>query len=120
MKQLLALLLPFFSFSQQIQSVDFKSASGKITVNPIEKSVAGTVTYDFEVLQPLDTIYIDAHDMVFSNLKTDAKSQQFVATTRQLKLIGSFKTGNHQLTFDYTAKPRQTLYFTGSEATANL
>lgn len=121
MKQLLALLLlPFLSFSQQLQAVDFKSATGKITVNPIDKSLAGNVTYDFEVLKPVDTIYIDAHDMVFSNLKTDAANQQFIASGKQLKLIGKLKAGNHQLTFDYTANPRQTLYFTGSQTTNNL
>ncbi|MGK4568096.1 hypothetical protein [Flavobacterium sp. 3HN19-14] len=66
MKHLTALLLlPFLSFSQQIQSVDFTSAIAKININPIEKYVSGTVAYDFEVLKSVDTIFIDAHDMTF-------------------------------------------------------
>lgn len=116
----LFILLPFFSFAQQTQSVDFKSVSAKISIDPIERSVSGTVDYDFEVLNPIDTIRIDAQGMAFTNIKLNNKEIITLNTGKQLQLLYHFRKGKNRLTFQYTAKPKQTMYFTGSEATDNL
>ncbi|MES2806180.1 MAG: M1 family metallopeptidase [Bacteroidota bacterium] len=109
-----------FSFAQQTQFVDFKSVLGKITINPIEKIVSGDVDYDFDVLKSIDTIKIDAQNMEFSDLKLNGKSIKFLNTQKQLQIIFPFKKGKNNLTFQYLAKPKQTMYFIGSEVNDNI
>lgn len=116
----LFLFISTFAFAQQTQFVDFKSVLGKIAINPTEKIVSGDVIYDFEVLKPIDTIKIDAQNMTFSNIKVNGNSISFLNTTKQLQLIFPFKKGKNKLTFEYSAKPKQTMYFVGSEENDNL
>ena len=109
-----------FTFAQQTQFVDFKSVQGKIAVNSIEKTVSGDVNYDFDVLKSIDTIKIDAQNMEFSDLKLNGKSVNYINTQKQLQIIFPFKKGKNNLTFKYSAKPKQTMYFVGSEANNNV
>ena len=109
-----------FTFAQQTQFVDFKSVLGKIVVNPVEKTVSGDVDYDFEVIKSIDTIKIDAQNMEFSNLKLNGKSINYINTQKQLQIIFPFKKGNNNLTFQYSAKPKQTMYFVGSAVNDNV
>ena len=109
-----------FTFAQQTQFVDFKSVQGKIAVSSIEKTVSGDVNYDFEVLKSIDTIKIDAQNMEFSDLKLDGKLINYINTQKQLQIIFPFKKGKNNLTFHYLAKPKQTMYFVGSEANNNF
>nr|WP_315215039.1 M1 family metallopeptidase [uncultured Flavobacterium sp.] len=116
----LFLFISTFAFAQQTQFVDFKSVLGKIAINPTEKMISGDVIYDFEVLKPIDTIKIDAQNMTFSNIKVNGNSISFLNTTKQLQLIFPFKKGKNKLTFEYSAKPKQTMYFVGSGENNNL
>jgi aminopeptidase N len=116
----LFLIITAFSFAQQTQFVDFKSVSAKIALDPKEKLISGSVNYDFKVLQPIDTIKIDAQNMTFSNLKVNGKSIRFLNTNKQLQLLFPFRKGKNSLTFDYSAKPKQSLYFVGATETNNL
>ncbi|RKS94207.1 aminopeptidase N [Flavobacterium limicola] len=109
-----------FTFAQQTQFVDFKSVLGKIVVNPSEKTVSGDVDYVFEILKSIDTIKIDTQNMEFSDLKLNGKSIKFLNTQKQLQIIFPFKKGKNNLTFQYLAKPKQTMYFVGSAANDNL
>ncbi|SFF39771.1 M1 family metallopeptidase [Flavobacterium xueshanense] len=109
-----------FTFAQQTQFVDFKSVLGKIAVNPIEKTVSGTIDYDFEVLKSIDTIKIDAQNIEFSDMKLNGKTINYINTQKQLQIIFPFKKGKNNLTFQYLAKPKQTMYFVGSEANYNV
>ena len=114
------LLLSTITFAQQTQFVDFKSVLGGIVVNPFEKIVSGDVKYHFDVLKPIDTIKIDAQNMEISDLKLNGKSVNYVNTQKQLQIIFPFKKGKNKLTFQYLAKPKQTMYFVGSAANDNL
>ncbi len=114
------LFLTSFIFAQQTQSVDFKTAKGQLFVNPKDKTISGTVAYLFDVLQPIDTIKIDAQNMQFSDVKLNDKPVSFTTNGKQLLLIHPFKKGKKWIQFSYEAKPKQTLYFIGSEANANL
>jgi len=113
-------LISTFTFAQQNQSVDFKTVLGKITINPREKIVSGDVNYNFEVLKSIDTIKIDAQNMEFSNLRLNGKPIDYKNTQKQLQLIFPFKKGKNNLTFQYLAKPKQTIYFVGTEEMENL
>jgi aminopeptidase N len=100
-----------FTFAQQTQFVDFKTVSGQLTVNAVEKTISGTVDYQFEILKPIDTIRIDAKNMIFSNVQIDNRETVFISTDKELKIVGNFQKGENHLTFQYSAKPKQALYF---------
>ncbi|WP_281638357.1 M1 family metallopeptidase [Flavobacterium marginilacus] len=116
----LFLFLSAFAFAQQTKSVDFKTADGSISINPDSKSISGTITYTFEVLKPIDTIKIDAQNMTFSGVELNHHSITFTTNGKELLLIYPFQRGKNFVQFSYDAKPKQTMYFTGSEATDNL
>ncbi|MFV8442001.1 M1 family metallopeptidase [Flavobacterium sp. LB2P44] len=109
-----------FTFAQQTQFVDFKSVLGKIAINPVEKIVSGNVDYDFDVLKSIDTIKIDAQNMEFSDLKLNGKSLNYINTQKQLQIIFPFNKGKNNLTFQFLAKPKQTMYFVGSQTNDNI
>jgi aminopeptidase N len=104
-----------FSFAQQTQFVDFKSVSGQLKLNAAEKSLSGSIDYAFEVLQPIDTIKIDAKNMEFTQVKVDGKEVVFVNSGKELKIVNHFQKGKNHLTFEYSAKPKQALYFVSIE-----
>lgn len=116
----LFLLFSTFVFAQQTQSVDFKTANALITIDPINKSVNGEVIYTFEVLKPIDTIKIDAQNMTFYGVELKDKRIPFSSNGKELFLIYPFKKGKNSVHFLYEAKPKQTMYFVGSEVTDNL
>ena len=116
----LFLFVTTFIFAQQTKSVDFKTVIGNLSINPENKSISGTVNYTFQVLKPIDTIKIDAQNMTFSALELNAKKIQFETNGKELLLIYPFQKGKNTVQFSYEAKPKQTMYFVGSEATDNL
>jgi aminopeptidase N len=116
----LFLFLSTFAFAQQTKSVDFKTVNGQISINPSTKSVTGTVAYTFEVIKSLDTIKIDAQNMTFSEVELNEKKIPFATNGKELLLIYPFQKEKYSIQFSYEAKPKQTMYFVGSEATNNL
>jgi aminopeptidase N len=116
----LFLFLSAFTFAQQTQSVDFKTVQGHIAINPNSKSINGHVTYTFEVLKAIDTIKIDAQNMTFTEVEMNKKAIPFITNGKELLLIYPFQKGKNSVQFSYEAKPKQTMYFVGSEETDNL
>lgn len=108
------LFLAFFSslsFAQQ--TVDFIKLSASLRPNAAEKSISGSVTYDFEVKMPTDTIRIDAKNMAFTQVQVNSRPVAFKATAKEFLLFEGFKAGKNTLSFQYRATPKQTLYFIG-------
>ncbi|KOS05058.1 aminopeptidase [Flavobacterium akiainvivens] len=98
--------------AQQYKQVDFKTLSAAIAFDVPAKKVLGTATYEFEVLEKTDTIYIDAQNMEFANVRLNGKKKTgWLATNKQLKLFKGFKKGKNTLTLSYTVQPKQALYF---------
>jgi len=109
------LLFTGFIFAQQTQNVDFKSVSGQLLLNSKEKTVSGAVDFQFDILKDCDTISLDAKNMEFSNVKINDKEVIFINTTKQLKIVFPFTKSQNHLTFNYTVKPKQALYFVDTE-----
>ncbi|QDW21737.1 M1 family metallopeptidase [Flavobacterium sp. KBS0721] len=105
------LFITSFVFAQQTQFVDFKSVNGQLKLNATEKSVSGIVDYRFEVLKPIDTIKIDAKNMEFSHVQLNNKEVVFSNTGKELQIVNNFQKGENRLTFEYSVKPKQALYF---------
>lgn len=110
---LLALFFINVSFAQQTDKVDFIKCNALVAPNHSEKSISGTITYEFKVKKAIDTIKIDAINMEFSEVTINGKSVNFKNSGKTLDLFEGFKKGKNKLTFSYSAKPKQTLYFTG-------
>ncbi|MBO0323100.1 M1 family metallopeptidase [Muricauda sp. CAU 1633] len=111
--------LVFFLLAQllsaQVQDkVDFIRAEVFVEPIPQEKKIKGTVTYTFEVLKEVDSIFLDAHNMTFSKVELDGKSTSYTNTNKSIIIQNKFKKGDsHQLDLSYNAQPKQTVYFLG-------
>ena len=112
---LFSLLIVSFSFAQQTNKVDFIKCDALVSPNHIEKSISGSITYEFKVKKAIDTIKIDAKSMEFSEVAINGKVVKFKNSGKTLDLFEGFKKGKNKLTFSYSAKPKQTLYFTGQD-----
>lgn len=107
------LFFSIISFAQQINQVDFISCTASLYPNFEEKSISGSVTYEFKVKQIIDTIKIDAKNMKFSDVMINDKLVKFKNSGKTLDLFEGFSKGKNKLTFLYHAIPKQTLYFIG-------
>jgi aminopeptidase N len=110
------LFISFFTlsaFAQQYKNVDFIKCNAFIKLNSFEKSISGKIEYEFNVLHKIDTIKIDAKNVDFSRVLINGESVKFKNSGSTLDLFEGFKNGNNILTFEYLAKPKQTLYFVG-------
>jgi aminopeptidase N len=97
---------------QQLKDVDFKSADAYLTFDVPLKQVMGKVTYTFDVFSKPDTIYIDARNMQFKEVRVNGKKKTgWAASANALKLYKGYKKGKNTVEFTYTAQPKQTLYF---------
>ena len=110
------LFICFFTistFAQQFKKVDFISCNASITPISSDKVVLGSVTYEFNVFSTIDTISIDAINMEFINVELNGKKVDFINTRNKLQFYEGFQIGKNKLSFNYSAKPKQTLYFIG-------
>lgn len=112
---LFSLLFVSLSFAQQTDKVDFIKCDAFVSPNHIEKSISGKVIYEFKIKKIIDTIKIDAKNMEFSEVVINGKLVNFKNSGRTLDLFEGFKKGINKLSFSYSAKPKQTLYFTGQD-----
>ncbi|MCW4468788.1 M1 family metallopeptidase [Flavobacterium sp. MFBS3-15] len=115
MRYLFFLFLSTIVFGQQTKKVDFKTANAYLSFDVPNKKVMGKMVYTFEVLdKKVDTIYIDARNMKFTDVKVNGKKKTgWIASANALKLYKGFKKGKNTLEFRYEAQPKQTLYFVG-------
>jgi aminopeptidase N len=112
------LLVLFFiplSFAQQRDAVDFIKCAAYLSPDETHKSISGTITYEFNVKKVIDTIKIDAKNMEFSDVMINGELVKFHNSGKTLDLFEGFKKGKNKVTFSYFAKPKQTLYFTGTD-----
>ena len=115
MKALYFLLFSILTFSQQTKYVDFLTCTASLYPNFEEKVISGSVTYEFKVKQIIDTIKIDAKNIVFSDVMINGKLVKYKNSGKTLDLFDGYSKGKNKLTFQYTAIPKQTLYFIGQD-----
>ena len=110
--------LPLYGFGQldlsvdQLSRVDFKEVTATMSVNPYFRTVKGDVKFLLEVLQPTDSIYIDARNMEFENVLLNGEPVEFHQDNHRLWLVSSLTpSAEYEITFTYNASPRQSMYF---------
>ena len=108
------LFLSILTFSQQTKSVDFISCEALLFPDAKTKSISGTVHYLFEIKNNIDSVKIDAKNMIFSAIYINDNTKfKYKLTNDQIILYDGLKKGLNGITIKYEAKPKQTLYFTG-------
>ena len=105
------LLFTVFTFAQQTSKVDFIKVTGVVAPDANLKKVIGSAVYHFKVIQPIDTIRSDAKNMNFDKMLLNNKQVKYKSTTKELLLFEGYKSGMNSVSFNYTAFPKQTMYF---------
>ena len=101
-------------FSQHQDKVDFTKAKVSIQIYPESRQITGKVTYDFEVLANVDSVFIDAQNMDFQSVRLNKKRIKYTNNKRAITLKKRLKKGrNYTLFLTFKAKPKQAVYFLG-------
>jgi len=112
-------IVVFFLFvqllSSQIQDkVRFVRAEAVIEPIPVEHKIKGSVAYQFDIVENVDSIYLDAIDMKLSSVYLNGKKVTYDYNNKTISIKQRFKKGStHILAMDYRTQPKQTVYFLG-------
>ncbi|MDC6389616.1 M1 family metallopeptidase [Maribacter sp. PR1] len=102
--------------AQHQENVDFIHANVFISPNLAEKSLAGNVEYTFEILQDIDSVWLDAKNMDFEKIQLDDKRIKWGYDDEKILIKEKFNKGSvHKLYVQYKCTPKQTVYFIGIE-----
>ena len=102
--------------AQNQDKVDFTKANVSIQINPYAREIIGEVLYDFEVLEKVDSVFLDAQNIDFSSIRLNNKKVRFNNNGQTISIYKKFKKGKtYALTIEYKTKPKQTVYFVGYE-----
>lgn len=109
-------LLTVSLFGQQRDEVDFIQVDAEIEISLDEKKVHGTVHYIFDVLQTVDTLFLDAKNIKAKRHHNSLDQIEIITTTDKIKLIHSFEKGKkYHLLLEYEAYPQHAMYFFENE-----
>ena len=88
--KLLPLIITFLlinnAIAQQTDFVDFLECKAEIMPLPDNKGVRGVCVYTFVIKKAIDSIYIDAKNMIFDNVQLEKRKTQFKVTSNKLWL----------------------------------
>ena len=119
MRYYLLLLFTFFSYivnAQQTDVVDFEKAEVNITVQTEDKSIFGLVTYYFNVLKPIDSLYVDAKNIEFEDVSVNGSKVEFNLTSNHLIIKKKLDVSvDNELSLSYKSKPKKAMYFVEKE-----
>ncbi|WP_282055017.1 M1 family metallopeptidase [Maribacter luteus] len=102
--------------AQHQDKVDFIHAEVNIQPLADQKAIEGSVVYRFKVFQNVDSVFLDAQDMKFSAVLVNHKKANFKVSKTKIAVYKNFKKNrSYSLTLEYSAKPRQTVYFLGGD-----
>ena len=108
------LLIASFGNAQHQDKVDFIRGEAFIEPLPIEKGIKATIAYEFEILQNVDSVFLDAKNMTIHTLHVNAKENPYVNDNKTITIHKAFKKGEkYELFIDYSCLPKQTVYFSG-------
>jgi len=105
----------FVAVAQQTNYIDFIKCQAEIEIYPYEKEVVGSVIYSFDVLQPVDSIVVDARYMDFNEILLNGNSViNYKYDDTKLCVYGAFNPSkNNTITIEYKAQPKKAMYFVG-------
>ncbi len=107
------LLITCFGFSQQTEYVDFKTAKAEIVFGDLtKKEVSGIISYEFEILKDVDSVFIDANNYDKIRYRLDEQFEDSLYNGKQLVIKHFFKAGSkHKLEIVWETTPKKAMYF---------
>ncbi|MUP46344.1 M1 family peptidase [Gramella sp. BOM4] len=98
--------------SSQINSIDFQRVQAHLRIKPEQKIITGTMNYEFDVLQPVDTLFIDGRKMDFSEVSVNGNPVEFFKKDDGIYILHDFRIAKaEKLELSYSAKPESGMYF---------
>jgi aminopeptidase N len=100
--------------AQHQDKVNFRHADVMVTPIPGKKQLKGSVTYTFDVLAEVDSIFLDAKNLDFSSARLNNRKVDFINDGKTISIKNKFKKGKtYRLGLSYSCFPKQTVYFVG-------
>lgn len=121
MKRLLIVCLLFisvFSNAQQTEFVDFKIGYVELDMR-FDKldSIRGVMQYTFDILKPIDSVFLDAKGIAFKNVFLNENKIEFYNDGKKLWIINNFEvSSNNKLFFQFASSPKKALYVVDKES----
>lgn len=101
-------------FAQEQAAVDFTRASAVIIPNPLEKKITGNIIYEFDVLQDVDSIFLNAVQMKFISIEMPEEEFKHTYDGKLLSFHKKFIAGkSYSFLITYEVTPKQAVYFIG-------
>lgn len=111
-------LILFFLFltvslkAQNLTEVDFTHLQAEVTIFPEKGKVSGSLVYTFNVVQPTDSVFIDAQNMEFQKVVLNGNPVDFYNDQSKLGIGAPIqRSKGNKLEIAYTASPEQAMYF---------
>lgn len=105
----------------QTDKADFSRIQAEVSIYPEKQEVEGDVLYFFDVLQPMDSVYIDAVNMKFSEVLLNGRKVDFNNNGKRLWVKKEFlPSKDNQLSLHYSVHPKQAMYFINWDAPAEV
>ncbi|NMH88110.1 M1 family metallopeptidase [Flavivirga algicola] len=107
------LLILAKSWCQQSDYVDFKKAKVDIAFGELtQKEVKGVVSFTFDVLKDIDSIYIDAVDFDEITYELDGETFGSFYDGKRIIMKYPFKSGHHhKVVVTWKTNPKKAMYF---------
>ncbi|MBT8322171.1 MAG: hypothetical protein KJO94_01725, partial [Eudoraea sp.] len=109
---LLTILIPVWGQSEW--PYDFTKGAITLDIDPYKPEIRGEVRYQLQASKVIDSLYLDARNMVFHKVYLNGKEVNFKYDDRILVINKNLKPGKrYRLQLAYGVKPKQTVYFLG-------
>ncbi|RTE52206.1 M1 family peptidase [Arenibacter aquaticus] len=100
--------------AQHQDKLDFLNAKVDIAIDAHKKTIEGSVAYKFEVLQKVDTFFLDAQNLEFQAVLLNNIKVNYHNDGKHIIIHKSVrKNKKYILKIKYKAAPKQTVYFIG-------
>ncbi len=110
----LFILISSWATAQYQDKVRFRHADIMVTPIPDKHQLKGSVIYTFDALATVDSIFLDANNIEFSDVSLNNRKVDFINNGKTITIKKKFKEGKtYQLALSYSCFPKQTVYFVG-------
>lgn len=105
-------LFSAFARAQQVEYIDFKHIQAQLQFDTVAKQVSGNLIVDFQVLSPVDSVFLDAKNMTQYTAFLGKDTLKSTFDGKHWSLYSKFKPNrSYTVKLHYTAQPTKALYF---------
>ena len=113
-----AVLLFFFGMgnAQQTAVVDFKTSKASLRIDKDSKLVSGQVVYEFDILSPVSSVFIDAVGFDHIAVLHMGDGLDYAYDGQRLQLLSDFKAGaTYKIVLEFRVSPKKAMYFVDNQ-----